>query len=256
VYACDEFDLRSAKGGKRVAPNGIDYGIPEERPPTQPTLKGDKRFGTHLAGKLIERGFDVACSWELHHLQSLGHAFTYTVDYLDWDRAGFPYPVIPFHVSAYGQDMRMPVPGVQHVNGRLPESIPEDAILPPPSPPAWRCYDIGKAIGEICAASPYRVAIIGTSSWSHASLTGMHGFLWGDVESDRQHFEELQAGEQWRWRDIDPARMRASGQHEMRNWICLAGAMEGRKPEVLTYAETYIFNSNKCVAVFHPEPAR
>jgi hypothetical protein len=44
--------------------------------------------------------------------------------------------------------------------------------------------------------------------------------------------------------------MRASGQHEMRNWICLAGAMEGRRAEILAYAETYIFNSCKCIALF------
>jgi hypothetical protein len=36
----------------------------------------------------------------------------------------------------------------------------------------------------------------------------------------------------------------------MRNWISLAGAMEGRSATVLAYAETYIFNSPKCVAVF------
>jgi hypothetical protein len=52
------------------------------------------------------------------------------------------------------------------------------------------------------------------------------------------------------WRDIDPEQMRRSGQHEMLNWICLAGAAEGRTPEVLTYSESYIFNSSKCVALF------
>ncbi len=62
VYACEEYDLRGAKGGKpRLAPNGRDYGIPMERPLLQPSVKGDKRFGTHLAGQLIMRGFDVAC---------------------------------------------------------------------------------------------------------------------------------------------------------------------------------------------------
>ncbi len=258
VYACEAYDLRGQKGGSgktRLGANGRDYGIPIERPPLQPSIKGDKRFGTHLAGELIMRGFDVACSWQLHHLASLGHAFTFTLDYLDWDRHGFPYPLVPFHVSAYGEDMRMPIPGVEHVAGRLPANIPEDAVLPPPSPPAWRCYDLGKAVGEICAASPYRVAIIGTSSWSHASLTSVHGFVWGDVDEDRKRYEELKAGQQAKWRELDSVRMRRSGQHEMRNWICLAGAMEGRRAEILTYAETYIFNSSKCIALFPPPSA-
>ena len=34
--------------------------------------------------------------------------------------------------------------------------------------------------------------------------------------------------------------------------MCLAGAMAEleRKPEIVDYYETYIFNSNKCLAVF------
>ena len=254
VYAADSFDLGGHGGGGAIrrAPNGVDFGIPMERPPQQSEIAGDKRFGTYLAGELIYRGFDVSLSWKLHHTDRLGHAFTYTVDYLDWDRKGWPYPIVPFHVSAYGEDMRMPIPGVEPVSGRLPEGIPEDVVLPPPSPPAWRCYDLGKAIASICESTPYRVAIIGSASWSHASLTNLHGFVWGDVDTDFQRFQELQAGEQSRWRDLDPRQMRASGQHEMRNWICLAGAMEGRKPEILAFAQTYIFNSSKCIAVFPP----
>jgi len=69
----------------------------------------------------------------------------------------------------------------------------------------------------------------------------------------RQRYEELKAGQQSKWRDLDPVQMRRSGQHEMRNWICLAGAMDGRRPDIITYQETYIFNSSKCVAVF-PAP--
>ncbi len=255
VYANDSYELGGGGHSIRRAENGMDFGIALERPPLQTTAAGSQRFGTHLAAELIDRGFDVACSWKLHHRTALGHAFTHTLDYLDWDRKGFPYALIPFAVSAYGEDMRMPLPGVERVNGRLPQDLPSDVVPPPPSPLAWRCYDLGKAVGEICEASPYRVAIIGSASWSHASLTGVHGFVWGDADEDRKRFEELQAGEQHRWRDLDARQMRASGQHEMRNWICLAGAMEGRRPRILTYAETYIFNSSKCVALF-PAPVR
>jgi hypothetical protein len=251
VYANDEYELgKHATGRIRRAPNGLDFGIPLERPPAQETVQGSKQFGTMLAGELVGRGFDVACSWKLHHMTTLGHAFTATIDYLDWDRKGFPYTLIPFHISAYGEDTRMPLPGVEPVSGRLPLEIPPDTVVPPPSPPAWRCYDLGKAIADVCAATPYRVAIIGTSSWSHASLTNVHGFVWGDVDEDLRRYAELEAGEQHKWRELDPKRMRASGQHEMRNWICLAGAMEGRQPHILAFAETYVFNSCKCIAVF------
>ena len=78
----------------------------------------------------------------------------------------------------------------------------------------------------------------------------MHGYLWGDVDSDRRHLQELREGKFAAWRDLDPEQLRRSGQHEMLNWICLAGAMEGRRVEVLAWAETYVFNSCKCVALF------
>jgi hypothetical protein len=48
-----------------------------------------------------------------------------------------------------------------------------------------------------------------------------------------------------------------SGQHEVLNWICLAGAMTelGQRAEVVDFVETYVFNSAKCFAVFAPNQA-
>lgn len=248
VYAMDEFNLRVLREAYRP---GQNVGTPLERPPMQETVPGSKARGTEIANGLVQRGFDVACSWKLHHATALGHAFTRTIDYLDWDRRGFPYPIIPFHVSCYGEDLRVPTPEADEVLGRLMEGV---AVRPPISPPPWRCYDLGRAVAEVIQASPYRAVIVGSSSWSHASLTPMHGHLWPDVDSDNEHLAQLQAGQQRLWRDLDPAELRASGQHEMLNWICLAGAMEGRQADVLAWAETYIFNSCKCVALFR-DPA-
>jgi hypothetical protein len=38
------------------------------------------------------------------------------------------------------------------------------------------------------------------------------------------------------------------------NWVCLAGAVDalGVKPEIIDYVESYLFNSNKCFALFRP----
>ncbi|HLG70254.1 MAG TPA: hypothetical protein VK009_07505, partial [Chloroflexota bacterium] len=35
---------------------------------------------------------------------ALTHAFTGTVLYLDYDRQGFDYPLIPFHVNLFNSD--------------------------------------------------------------------------------------------------------------------------------------------------------
>jgi hypothetical protein len=246
VYAADEFPLAGFEQGMPPSGRGTAP-VPLPHPPLQKTVKGSKAVGTYLADQLVLNDFDIACAWKLHHMQHLGHAFSHSVDYLDWDRSGFPYPIIPFHVSCYGTNLRVPTPEAKIVPGRLMEGV---RTAPPESPTPRRCYALGKQVAEILAASPYRAVIIGSASWSHASLTGMHGYLWGDVEADRVHREELAAGEFSRWRDLPAEKMQASGQHEMRNWICLAGAMEGRKANVLAYAETYLFNSSKCVALF------
>src|SRR5438552_451494 len=47
-------------------------------------------------------------------------------------------------------------------------------------------------------------------------------------------------------------RLEASGQHEVLNWVCLAGAMAelGTKMELVDWVETWIFNAPKCQAIF------
>ena len=102
--------------------------------------------------------------------------------------------------------------------------------------------------------SPWRVALIASSSWSHAFLTEKHHWLWPDIASDRARFEELKAGNYAAWRNISTAQIEDAGQQEMLNWMCLAGAMEelNRKPEIIDYIETYVSNSSKCIAVLKP----
>ena len=53
-------------------------------------------------------------------------------------------------------------------------------------------------------------------------------------------------------RDVPLAQLEASGQHEVLNWMCLAGAMSevGAKMELVDWVETWIFNAPKCLAIF------
>ena len=48
--------------------------------------------------------------------------------------------------------------------------------------------------------------------------------------------------------------MEFSGQHEMLNWMCLAGAMDalGRKPTSTEFVESWVSNSCKVFATFEP----
>ena len=58
--------------------------------------------------------------------------------------------------------------------------------------------------------------------------------------------------ETWRRRTIEE--VEAAGHHELLNWHVLAGAMATlkRKPVILDYFETFIFQSDKCFAAFPP----
>ena len=129
-----------------------------------------------------------------------------------------------------------------------------DRLPAPPAPTPTRCFDLGGQVARILSDSPWRAALVGSSSWSHAFLTKKHHGLYPDVESDRRRLAELQAGRHAEWRNLDLATLVDAGQHEFLNWVCLAGAMDalGRKAEIIDYIESYLFNSNKCFVLFQP----
>jgi hypothetical protein len=221
------------------------------------TVKGHQAGGKHLARALLEQGIDVAYAYRpLHH--PLGHAFANSVLYLDYDRKGFPYPVVPFTVNAYGRWL---------VAGRGAPMYPSEAAarfgtsedrLDPPAPQPWRCFDVGAAIGRALQASPWRVAVIASSSWSHSFLVKKHGLMFPDVESDRRYYEALRTGDWAFWRGTTLDEVEDRGHHELLNWFCLAGAMHAlgdRKPSESVFLESWISNSDKVFAVFPPHAA-
>jgi hypothetical protein len=208
--------------------------------------KGHRAGAKGVVTGLLDAGFDVSYAYKpLHH--PIGHAFLNTLLYLDYDRQGFPYPVVPFSINCYGRRVIS-----QYGSAATFADLPTEQRLDPPSPAPWRCFDLGKACGRLLAEGPWRVALIASSSWSHAFLTPKHHLLYPDVEGDRALYEKLRDADYQAWRQTPLAAMEESGQQEMLNWMCLAGAMEelGRKPEECEFIQSYIFNSNKCFASF------
>ena len=55
-----------------------------------------------LATRLLQMGYPMPYAYKTLHYQGLPHAFLNTLLFLDYDRKGFDYPVIPFHVNCYG----------------------------------------------------------------------------------------------------------------------------------------------------------
>ncbi len=165
-----------------------------------------------LARWLVENGsdegFDLAFSEEVR----LDHGMMVGLEFLD------PASRVPV------------VPIVQNCS-----------IDPMPSP--RRCYDLGRFLRRSIEAysGAERVALLGQGGLSH--WVGMARM--GDINADwdRQVLDLLRAGKAeqiaaWGREQIEAA---GNGAHEIRSWLTLAGAMEGRQAEVLAYEPVAAF---------------
>lgn len=248
VLAYDSVSFQPWKGHHR-GPNAWDE--PEDK---TFTVRGHRSGGKYLATALLSEGVDIAYAYQpLHH--ALGHAFANSILYLDYDRKGFPYPVVPFAVNAYGRWLI----GARGVPLTPTKAAPlmraEESDLDPPAPQPWRCFQVGATIGRALQASPWRVAIIASSSWSHSFLVKKNGLMFPDVESDRRYYEAFRKGNWELWRNTTIEEAEDRGHHELLNWFCLAGAMHAlgrRAPDESVFLESWITNSDKVFAVFRP----
>lgn len=211
-------------------------------------LPGHRKAATMLATGLLEQGFDTAYSYKpLHH--PLGHAFGNAIFYLDYDREGFAYPIVPVAINCYGRKVVSQRGGVPEFDREVLRQDPD-----PPAPAPWRLFDMGAATARILADSPYRVAILASSGWSHAFLTAKNHYLYPDRDADRRMYDALRAGDFETWRRYPGQAVEESGQQEILNWMCLAGALSalGRKPHETGFVDTWIFNSSKAFLIAPP----
>jgi hypothetical protein len=212
------------------------------------SLKGHRQGAKLLVSDLLREGFDVAYAYKpLHH--PLGHAFLNAVLYLDYDRRGFDYPLVPFQLNSYGRRVvvqRAGLPNLAHP--------PTEEELDPPSPSPRRCFELGAAVARILKRSPWRVVLMASSGWSHAFLTEKNHWLYPDTPADEALYAALRAGAYEQWRNYPLSAIEESGQQEVLNWCCLVGAMAelGRRPDESALLTTWIFNSSKCFAFFRP----
>jgi len=242
VLAYDGFDVTPWNGHRFTATNY--WNEPKEK---EFHFNGHHTAGKYLATRLLEDGFEVAYAYKPHH-DVMPHAFLNTALYLDWDRKGFPYPILPFAVNCYGR-------GLVKLRGSVLNKLadaPNGEDMDPPSAQPYRCFDVGGAVARAMAASPWRVALVGSSSWSHNFLTSKFQYVHGDVESDKRYYKALVEGDFDFWRKTPLADVEASGHHELLNWFCLVGAMAElkRKPDESRFLESWLCNSSKVFAVF------
>jgi hypothetical protein len=213
-------------------------------------MRGDQQFAKKIAGDVLSSGVDVAYAYRPRpDLDHFPHAFTNTQLFLDYENVGrkFPYPIIPIAVNCYGE----------HVIARRGGIAPFADILrgedvDPPGPSPKRCFALGQAVGRSVRDSGRRVALVASSSWSHAFLNDKAWHISPDTTADRKLYDAMLAGDYDVWLSMDTSDIVGAGQQEVLNWYCLLGAVSelGLGLEWSTMVETEVFNSNKPFAVF------
>jgi hypothetical protein len=208
------------------------------------TVRGRPDIGKYLVSALLENDFDPAYSYQPLHHGGLPHAFLNAVLYLDYHRTGFDYPVVPFPINCYGRRV-LSYKGFRSRIGDVRE-------LDPPSSTPRRLMDLGAAVARVLRESPWRIALVASSSWSHAFICENTWRLRPDTEADRRLYAAMADGDLDTWRKMPLADLEAAGQQELLNWFPLLGAMAelGQPVSWSDFIQTEVFNSNKVFAAF------
>lgn len=161
-----------------------------------------REMAEDFLSKLVGRDFDIAYSEDA----ILGHTYAVPFEFLI---GGRPIPVIPFHANVY---------------------------LPPlPSPK--RCAALGRAIAEIVAERPERVAIIASGGMSH--YPGTWKYPQPEFDFDYWVIQELEKGNINAVLDLTVEQLDATGNTELLPWAILLGAIGNQPGELVQYTPTW-----------------
>ena len=155
-----------------------------------------------LLDKLVRAEFDLAYSQDA----VMGHSFAAVYE---WVIEGRAIPVVPLFVNTYL----------------------------PPLPGARRCAALGRAIGDVIASRPERVAIIASGGMSHYPGTWKYSQpsfdfdWWAIAHMERGNHDALLA--------LTSEQLDEVGNTEMLPWMILFGAIGNRPGELLTYQPTW-----------------
>ena len=173
-------------------------------------------FAEALLEQLIRRDFDMAFSQEA----DLGHSFAAI---FEWILEGRSIPVVPLFVNTYL----------------------------PPLPTPRRCAALGRAIAEIVASRPERVAVLASGGMSH--YPGTSRYYEPAYDFDRWCIQELENSHEDSFLNLTPEQLDEVGNTEMLPWAIALGAAGKQHMELLSYQPTT--HHGHAVARFHPGEA-
>ena len=161
----------------------------------------DTALAQHLIERLVDAEFDIAVADELSEGQGEGHAFGFVHHRL---LHGADLPVVPIFLNTY---------------------------YPPNQPSPRRCHRLGQAIREAVRSFPgeQRVGVVASGGLSHFTVNETL-----DAEVIRA-LREKDAEALCRL----PRHMLEAGNSEIRNWICMAGAVDHLDLKSMAYIPGY-----------------
>lgn len=204
IYAGDEIVGFHNFGADDVEPRLLPWEDPER---FGVRLRVDRALAENLLAGLVEKGFDVAISRRPPAVSE--------------PRRSAPHALVrPLPLILPNADLPV-VPLMMKTVERSP------AILT-----GARCLELGRALAEVCAEMPQRIALYGSGGLSHDPLGPRAG--WVDEPLDRWVLKQLAAGKPERLRPLYAFHSAAteSGTGEIRTWLAVAGAMDAISPGV------------------------
>jgi len=154
---------------------------------------------------LVRRDFDMAYSQDA----VLGHSFAAPFEWILGTKNGTrDIPVVPIFVNTYL----------------------------PPLPRPQRCAALGRAIAEIVAAKPERVALLASGGMSH--YPGTAKYYQPAYDFDRWCIRELENSHTGSFLNLTPEQLDEVGNTEMLPWAIVLGAVGRQHMELLSYQET------------------
>lgn len=161
-----------------------------------------REMAEDLLYKLVGAGFDLAYSEDA----VLGHTFAVPFEFVI---GGRNIPVVPIHTNVYM----------------------------PPLPTPKRCAALGRAIADVIASRPERVAIIASGGMSH--YPGTWKYPHPEIEFDRWVIQELEKGNTDAVFDLTTEQLDAAGNTELLPWAVMLGAIGNVPGELVQYTPTW-----------------
>jgi len=161
----------------------------------------DPALATHLVECLHDADFDLSVSDRIPPGRAEGHAYSYIHKFCMGDK---PLPIVPVFLNAY---------------------------YPPNQPSPARCYALGEALAQAVDAFPgdARIGVLASGGLSHFVVDEAWDF--SVIDALRRHDAAF-------FRQAPLSKLQA-GSSEIRNWICMAGAIGHLDLDWVSYVPGY-----------------